>query len=218
MHECLCSVTGREEAFKAVKLFSLVAGLRYLKTNFGSPGFMGNEASSVRIHEALTAEDIKGLRAAFPGAGNGPAPGSLDFGPWKSCWRDRDRAKIEGILTGAGQRPEITFHAYQELAGNCVRGTTEDRVKLIFRLLDKSSSEKKIKAEDFLEFAARIVETASNVLSSNASSASASSSRLLAESLMHEFFFPNESAKSCWDKKVPEEVQPLDFDAIERQV
>ncbi len=44
---------------KAFILFSLVAGLRYLKTNFGSPGWMGNEASSVRIHAALTAEDIK---------------------------------------------------------------------------------------------------------------------------------------------------------------
>ena len=42
-----------------LSLFSLVAGLRYLKTNFGSPGWMGNEASSVQIHSALTAEDLK---------------------------------------------------------------------------------------------------------------------------------------------------------------
>ena len=31
---------------------------------------MGNEASSVRIHSALTAEDLKALRASFPGGGN----------------------------------------------------------------------------------------------------------------------------------------------------
>ena len=31
---------------------------------------MGNEASSVHIHSALTAEDLKALRAHFPGGGN----------------------------------------------------------------------------------------------------------------------------------------------------
>ena len=31
---------------------------------------MGNEASSVHIHSALTAEDLKALRSTFPGGGN----------------------------------------------------------------------------------------------------------------------------------------------------
>ena len=31
---------------------------------------MGNEASSVHIHSALTAEDLKALRCHFPGGGN----------------------------------------------------------------------------------------------------------------------------------------------------
>ena len=31
---------------------------------------MGNEASSVHIHSALTAEDLKALRSHFPGGGN----------------------------------------------------------------------------------------------------------------------------------------------------
>ena len=54
--QCVVSSNGFHPSFR---LFSLVAGLRYLKTHFGSPGLMGNEASSVRIHGALTAEDIK---------------------------------------------------------------------------------------------------------------------------------------------------------------
>ncbi len=123
---------GEEEAFSGLSLFSLVAGLRYLKTNFGSPGWMGNEASSVRIHAALSAEDLKGLRGGFPGGGNGPPPRGLGFEPWVSCWHPDDRAQLERILrerrgpapgaaggTGAAaqQQEGISFYAYQELAG-----------------------------------------------------------------------------------------------------
>ena len=118
---------------------------------------MGNEASSVRIHAALTAEDIKGLRAGFPGAGNGPPPAQLTFEPWGSCWRPDELRQLEKLLkqgqpqatnpgeSGAG----ISFHAYQELAGTAIRGTTEDRVKLIFRLLDRTP-DKTIKSGELL--------------------------------------------------------------------
>ncbi len=71
----------------------VVAGLRFLKTSFGSPGWMGNESSSVRIHPELTAGDLKGLRAGFPGGGNGPPPQGLTFGPWDSCWHPELRSE-----------------------------------------------------------------------------------------------------------------------------
>ena len=110
---------------------------------------MGNETSSVKIHTLLTAEDIKRLRAGFPegGAGVKPPP-NLEWGPWKTAWPSKLRKRLEQLLsfisvktqgpstkpTGSGIGGEvigISFNNYQELAGSCVRGTTEERVKVI---------------------------------------------------------------------------------------
>ena len=35
---------------------------------------MGNETSSMKIHSLLTAEDLKGLRAQFPGGATSATP------------------------------------------------------------------------------------------------------------------------------------------------
>ena len=40
------------------------------------------------------------------------------------------------------QPRQITFHSYQELAGCVVRGTTEERTKLIFQIVPRDSANK----------------------------------------------------------------------------
>ncbi len=200
----------------------MVAGLRYLKTNFGSPGWMGNEASSVRIHSALTAEDLKGLRHGFPGGGNGPPPARLHFGPWNTCWRPEDRAQLERMLiektkkgaaaaaaaaasAAASKDSEdgISFYAYQDLAGSVVRGTTEARVKLLFRMLDRSP-DKAVPSNDLIGFVSRVAQTAGRIIrkkEDGEDEGSIVASDALAKALVHELVFPGETAKSCFLKE-----------------
>ena len=102
------------------------------------------------LDSLLTADDIKRLRSSgFPDAACPPA--RLDWGPWKVAWPRPLVDKIEAIVSqpatshqsGAGGPPrdrEISFNRYQEMAGNVVRGTTEERIKLLFYLIHQSTS------------------------------------------------------------------------------
>jgi len=196
-----------------------MAGLKYLKTTFGNP--MGNEASSVHIHSALTAEDLKALRAHFPGGGNSlEAPSALDFGQWP-LWNAVERALMERTMKDE-RTGEITFQAFQEVAGNVVRGTCEERVKLLFRLLDRDM-DKAIRASELRPFVSHILETAAKIAGSDSEGEatpmsvadSAPSAEMLADSLMHELIMPGESPKSSLHS-TPKEDLYLDFDMIER--
>ena len=60
-------------------------------------------------------QDIVGLRNNFPGGGNGEPPGKLDWGPW-GFWHEDERSVMEKILQD--KEGKITFHAYQEVAGD----------------------------------------------------------------------------------------------------
>ena len=61
---------------------------------------MGNETSSVKIHSLLTAEDLKQLRANFPGGGAGTPPKQLGWGVWKEVWPPHLLRQMEKILNG----------------------------------------------------------------------------------------------------------------------
>ena len=101
---------------------------------------MGNETSSVKIHSLLTAEDLKKLRENFPGGGASVTPvNGLDWGAWKQAWPQNRRLNLEKCLKNEGE--QLTFHAYQEMAGRFVRGTTEERAKLIFKLVDNNNAQ-----------------------------------------------------------------------------
>ena len=101
---------------------------------------MGNETSSVKIHSLLTAEDLKKLRENFPGGGASVTPvNALDWGAWKEAWPQNRRLNLEKCLKSGSE--ELTFHAYQEMAGRFVRGTTEERAKLIFKLVDNKNAQ-----------------------------------------------------------------------------
>ena len=90
-----------------------------------SPLYINNSIDKI-LTEILI---FQGLRSGFPGLGNGPPPPGLNFGPWKSCWGQDVRARLESILRernpplgpggpGAGANKDaVTFHAYQEMAG-----------------------------------------------------------------------------------------------------
>ena len=94
---------------------------------------MGNETSSMKIHSLLTAEDLKGLRAQFPGGATSATPiTDLNWGAWKGAWPDNRREMLEKLVKNGTD--EVNFQAYQELAGRFVRGTTEERTKLIFNM------------------------------------------------------------------------------------
>ena len=58
---------------------------------------------------------FQGLRQGFPGGGNGPAPTDLNFGQGWQKWPKEVRDELEKLLRRDGV---ITFHAYQEMAGN----------------------------------------------------------------------------------------------------
>jgi len=122
---------------------------------------MGNETSSVKIHSLLTADDIKRLRSTgFPDPARPPS--HLDWGPWKVAWPKSYIENIERVVSqpssqsggqpgpksAGGGATEISFNRYQEMAGNVVRGTTEERIKLLFYLIHKvfRSGTKELKA------------------------------------------------------------------------
>ena len=54
------------------------------------------------------------------------------------------------------------FQAFQEVAGNVVRGTCEERVKLLFRLLDRDM-DKAIRASELRPFVSHILEAAAKI-------------------------------------------------------
>ena len=92
---------------------------------------MGNETSSMKIHSLLTADDLKELRSAFPGGGASPTPiTNLNWGAWQKVWPEERRGLFEKLLRNGGN--DLSFQIYQELAGKFVKGTTEERTKLIF--------------------------------------------------------------------------------------
>ena len=93
--------------------------IRCLKNTFGN---MGNETSSLKIHSLLTAEDIKALRGNFPGAGNGEPPKALTWGQWVHAWDKEDVEAMHTIMRD--EQGNITFHAYQEVAGT-VHGVSQ---------------------------------------------------------------------------------------------
>ena len=178
---------------------------------------MGNETSSVRIHTLLTAEDIKGLRAAFPGSGNGPPPNDLKWGNWPH-WHADELGVLEKMLKD--EQGNVTFNAYQEIAGNfvhflsncsfshdrnkignAVRGTCEDRVKLLFKLLD-SAVDKTIKSSELIKFVQHMCETAGKILNPNVDPAkNKDKSTCFALSLVHELVFPGETLKASVQKQ-----------------
>jgi len=158
--------------------------------------------------------------------------------------------KIEAIVSqpatshqsGAGGPPrdrEISFNRYQEMAGNVVRGTTEERIKLLFYLIHQSTPEKKssgdagnggmfgtayeraISSTDLLEFTDKVVRAATlltkkgDAMATGLTDAEASSATTLAKSLVKDLVFPNLPAKQCYLSE-PEEKISLDFDAVER--
>lgn len=80
-----------------------------------------------------------------------------------------------------------------------MRGTCEDRVKLLFRLLDRPV-DKTIKSSELLGFIEHVIETAAQILGSK-SAKSGETSASLALSLMHDLLFPGESPKSSLEKR-----------------
>jgi hypothetical protein len=101
---------------------------------------MGNETSSMKIHSLLTAEDIKALRVSFPGGGASATPiTTMNWGAWKEAWPENRRQALEDLIKAGGEN--VAFQAYQELAGRFVRGTTEERTKLIFKLVAENDAQ-----------------------------------------------------------------------------
>ena len=69
-----------------------------------SKKIMGNETSSVKIHSLLTAEDLKALRASFPGGGASATPlTDLNWGAWKEAWPENRREALEKLLKHASE-------------------------------------------------------------------------------------------------------------------
>ena len=107
---------------------------------------MGNETSSMKIHSLLTAEDLKNLRGQFPGGATSAEPvTNLNWGFWKTAWPQNRRDSFEKVIKNGTE--EVSFQVYQELAGRFVRGTTEERTKLIFNMRNNAQI---IKASELL--------------------------------------------------------------------
>ena len=110
---------------------------------------MGNETSSMKIHSLLTADDLKCLRSAFPGGGASPTPvTTLKWGAWQKFWPEERRILVEKLLKNGSN--ELQFQTYQDVAGNLVKGTTEERTKLIFKLMNNENAQA-IKVKCFSE-------------------------------------------------------------------
>jgi hypothetical protein len=60
---------------------------------------MGNETSSVKVHNLLTAEDLKLLRTHFPGGGSGTPPTNLSWGGWRELMSPDLLKGFEKLLT-----------------------------------------------------------------------------------------------------------------------
>ena len=202
---------------------------------------MGNETSSVKIHTLLTADDIKRLRAGFPDGGAGvKPPANLEWGPWKTAWPPKLRKRLEQLLSFISTKTQgpnqkqiggevngISFNNYQELAGSCVRGTTEERVKLLFRLAVTENppqtsaqvSSAKIAASVLATFVEDIINVASHLSIEHEVELQPELRKCairLAISLLHDLHFSgNKSRKECLHQQ-PDEDAILDFDAVER--
>lgn len=177
---------------------------------------MGNETSSVKIHSLLTADDFKDLRSGFPGGGApssaSSGPETLNWSPWPELWPEARRKGLEAVLKG--QNETFTFHVYQELAGCSVRGTTEERTKLIFKLVDPTSKTlSTIKASALLELVEDIIDASSRTFQPK--QYRDDSVKVLAQSLLHDLVFVGQSRKQCLYKS-PESDPDLDFDTVER--
>jgi len=220
---------------------------------------MGNETSSVKIHSLLTADDLKRLRAGFPeGAVGAKPPADLEWGAWKQAWPLDLRNKLQAYLAaavvagaggGGGKTAEtadsgggISFPRYQEMAGNVVRGTTEERMKLLFYLLQDAAKTKEnkdskkqayeghIKLSQLVGFVEEVVKVASRLVTgrTDLSPADLASSAILAKSLLKDLAFPDQAAKKCLHLALPSasgsgskedddlDDLTLDFDAVER--
>ncbi len=81
-----------------------------------------------------------------------------------------------------------------------MRGTTEARVKLLFRLLD-CPSDKTIKSSDLETFVGSIVTTAAKMVKGQDSPGFAEATKALTKSLLHEVLFAGETKKSCLNKE-----------------
>jgi len=66
---------------------------------------MGNEVSSVKVHNLLTAEDLKQLRTQFPGGGSGTPPTSLSWGLWREIMPADLLRGVEKVLTSNAGKP-----------------------------------------------------------------------------------------------------------------
>ena len=190
---------------------------------------MGNETSSLnnyKIHSLLTADDLKRLRAGFPeGAVGAKPPSDLEWGAWKDAWPQEIRQKWSDALSCSGQtgQPEISFSRYQEMAGNVVRGTTEERIKMLFMLIHeqplpeaKQPYEGRVKASKLVLFVEDVVRAASRLTTlSELTDKDSESAATLAKSLIKDLAFPDVPAKKCL-YAVPEDDVDLDFDAVER--
>lgn len=159
---------------------------------------MGNETSSMKIHSLLTAEDLKALRAEFPGGGATPVT-NLQWGAWKQCWPQDRLFVLEKSFLQSGN---LSFQGYQELAGKLVRGTAEERAKLI---LASAPNAQVIKASQLLAF----IEDINDIFTSKQDHTA------VAQSLLHDLVFNGESRKSCLYKK-PDHDPELTLDAVER--
>ncbi len=110
------------------------------------------------------------------------------------------------------QQGQITFHAYQEMAGNCVRGTTEDRVKLMFRMLDRPV-DKTIKSSEFETLVIKMIQTAGRIIVANKVNPESTDkpaelspefikgAEELTHGLLHELLMRGEIPKTCLHKK-----------------
>ncbi len=115
------------------------------------------------------------------------------------------------VKTAAGSgNTEVTFQVYQELAGRFVRGTTEERTKLIFSL----TNAQEIRASELLAFMEDMADILTRLLVPSVNNRQEAVSTL-SQSLLHDLIFAGEAKKACLYKK-PSNDPELSPDTIER--
>lgn len=99
--------------------------------------------------------------------------------------------------------PGITFHSYQELAGSVVRGTAEERTKLIFAVYERNIKTEGLLASDLLAFVIGIGRVFTSFYTNKRLAKESFTS--FGESMVHDLCFPRNQPKKSFLRLSPED-------------
>eukprot|EP00092_Neocalanus_flemingeri_P007622 GFUD01008225.1.p1 GENE.GFUD01008225.1~~GFUD01008225.1.p1 ORF type:complete len:428 (-),score=113.48 GFUD01008225.1:127-1410(-) len=166
---------------------------------------MGNEASALQPHAALSKSDIENLQKTFPKNASKQL-----WSPWSEVFEPEQLDVLcrSMVVNKAGA---ISFQNYQQLAGNVAKGVLENKINFMLMI---AKVPKENLTTDSLQTCIKVIAKAFSKSAKQNLSTSDEDCAKLAASLTHDLIFHNEKRKSTFQKQ--QEVVDIEIDDIEK--